>query len=98
MEGGRERELMRDALPLSAPLPGPELASRLLRMFTDDIHANVVMFAERPPTYPRLIPSVRSFDGISGVLSHFLAAAEADRARAASCTFLGALIFDGRGG
>lgn len=94
-DGGRERELKREALPLSPPLAGPELSSLLFPTFTLDSQANVVMCADRPPTYPRLMVPPFSLSGLEIVLPTPL---ELACAGMFSCRCLNAFILDGRSG
>ena len=55
-DGGLDRDPTLDTLPLSPPLPGPELPSRTPPTVTFDSHCHVVICDERPPAYgPRLI-------------------------------------------
>jgi hypothetical protein len=54
-EPSRDLELMLDAFPLSAPLPGPELSSLLDTSFTFFIQVISSIFADFPPMFPRLI-------------------------------------------
>lgn len=95
IEGGLDRELNRDAVPLSPPLAGPELSSLLLPTLTLDNHAKVVICAERPATYPRLIVPALS---LSSIAIAFPGALEEGRVATGSWECRRKLSFRGRSG
>lgn len=97
MDGGLDRELKRDTFPLSPPLAGPELSSLLLPTFTLDNHASVVIWADRPPTYPLLIVPPLSFSAPETV-TLFVPNLEFERIKAFSEECRKALSFVGRSG